>query len=32
VDELKAWLRANGLTVGGKKDELVARIHNKLGL
>lgn len=31
VDDLKAWLRANGAAVGGKKDELIARVMNKLG-
>ena len=31
LDQLKMWLRSRGLTVGGKKDELIARIQNKLG-
>ncbi|KAL4419212.1 hypothetical protein ABPG77_000606 [Micractinium sp. CCAP 211/92] len=32
VDQLKTWLKARGCPVSGKKDELVARIINKLGL
>lgn len=32
VEQLKIWLKANGCPVSGKKDELVARILNKLGM
>jgi hypothetical protein len=31
-DQLKAWLRAHGCPVGGKKEELIARVNIKLGL
>lgn len=31
-DQLKAWLRTHGCPVGGKKEELIARVNIKLGL
>ena len=30
VPDLKKWLKAHGLTVGGAKAELIARIEDKL--
>ncbi|KAL4422287.1 hypothetical protein ABPG75_008484 [Micractinium tetrahymenae] len=32
VEQLKTWLKAKGCPVSGKKDELIARINNKLGV
>jgi hypothetical protein len=32
IPQLKDWLRANHLPLGGKKDELVQRIMTKLGV